>query len=348
MSVIRALTTCRVYGQHRPAPPAAGRLVRCAGLLLLLSSMLFCTQSQPPIERAPAARSSASRAISVLFQGSTAGGGQARHARFFSRALGRQMDYWLYLPPGYGSSTQSYPVLYMLHGRGGSSAQWPSFGLFDQADRLIRGGQIAPLIIVTPEGDDGYWMNHANQGPRWGDYVTTDLVAYVDATYRTLPDRTHRALGGVSMGGHGAIELALTHPTLFAVVGGHSPVFRRQNEAFPFFGVGAVYQHHDPISLVRDLGVGVPFQLWLDMGDQDPWLRSTLAFHQLLAQRGIAHTWHLWPGGHQETYWERHVVDYLCWYDVALHGRPGTSCGAGGRPVQAARTSTRAHPVPRR
>ena len=239
------------------------------------------------------------------------------------------MDYWVYLPPGYQVARQRYPVLYMLHGRGGSSAQWKTFGLFDQADRLIRSREIAPLIIVTPQGDLGYWMNHANRGPRWGDYITTDLITHIDATYRTVPDRWHRAIGGISMGGHGAIQLALTHPQLFGAVGGHSAVFRRQHEALACFGTGAEYQRRDPISLVRDLGVAVPFQLWLDMGEQDPWLRSMLEFQQLLAQRHIAHRWHRFPGGHGDVYWEQHVATYLGWYDDALRGRPAGSQGYG-------------------
>ncbi|HEX6293161.1 MAG TPA: alpha/beta hydrolase-fold protein, partial [Herpetosiphonaceae bacterium] len=244
--------------------------------------------------------------------------GRARHSSFYSAALGRAMDYWLYLPPGYASTARRYPVLYVLHGRGGGSGEWKDYGLFDEADRLIREKRIAPLMIVSPQGDLGYWMNHAGGGERWGDYITGDLIPHIDATYRTEAEPRHRAIGGISMGGHGALQLALNNPGLFGAVGGHSAVFRAEAEAFPFFGSGVDYQRRDPVSLVQDLSTPVTFALWLDIGADDPWLPRTLYFHELLAQRGIAHVWHLDPGGHERGYWQRHLRAYLEWYDKGL------------------------------
>jgi poly(3-hydroxybutyrate) depolymerase len=180
-----------------------------------------------------------------------------------SAVLERTLNYWIYFPPGYNTSTQRYPVLYMLHGLGGSSNTWRAWGLFDTADQLIRAKQIAPLIIVAPQGDNGYWMNHADGGPRWEDYVVQELVPHVDGRYRTLATRAHRAVGGVSMGGNGAIRLMLDHPELFGAAGGHSPVFRAQTQAFAFFGTGLVYERNDPVSLVDVLGAPVAGDLWI-------------------------------------------------------------------------------------
>src|SRR5262249_787431 len=87
-----------------------------------------------------------------------------------SKARGQDGPYVVYLPPGYdSSSSQRYPVLYMLHGLGADRYQWGQEGLFISADRLITEGEIQPLIIVTPEGASSYWINQANKGPRWGD-----------------------------------------------------------------------------------------------------------------------------------------------------------------------------------
>lgn len=265
-----------------------------------------------------ASRTSGSRSFFRLPAGESSARGRARHELFYSEALGRKLDYWLYLPPNYANSSRRYPVLYMLHGRGGSSSEWKELGLFDEADALIRQQKIAPLIIVAPQGDLGYWMNHADNGPRWGDYITQDLVSHVDAAYRTQAERKHRAIGGISMGGHGALQLALHHPELFGVVGGHSAVFRSEAEAFLFFGTGADYQQRDPVSQVRDLNMPAPFALWLDMGASDPWLPRTLEFHETLAQRGVEHVWRLEPGGHEASYWISHVRAYLVWYDETL------------------------------
>jgi enterochelin esterase-like enzyme len=257
-------------------------------------------------------------AVAALVGRAAVGNDLGRFATFDSPALDRQMNYWVYLPPGYAKSNQRYSVLYMLHGRDATSAQWKSFGLFTWADQLIRAGTIAPLIIVAPQGDFGYWMNHVNGGPRWGDYITQDLIGHIDATYQTIPDRAHRAIGGVSMGGHGAIQLALNHPELFAVVGGHSPVFRTQAQALLFFGTGAEYRKRDPVSLVQARPQALSFALWLDMGASDPWIESTTAFHKLLTADKIAHSWQSGRGGHEGDYWERNVPKYLRWYDAAL------------------------------
>jgi enterochelin esterase-like enzyme len=257
--------------------------------------------------------------------------GTTRHARLWSDALDRELDYWLYLPPNYRSERdRRYPVLYMLHGLYGNSAAWKDHGLFNHADNLIRSQQIAPLIIVAPQGDNGYWMNHADGGPRWADYVVSDLVPHIDRTYRTLPESRHRAIGGLSMGGHGAIQLALNHPGVWGAVGGHSAVFRSAEQAFPFFGAGESYQRRDPVSLVGDLGVPVTFALWLDMGADDSWAPRTIAFHELLEARGVSHAWMIESGGHDGSYWATHVPAYLRWYDQQIRPDelPAQSAGA--------------------
>lgn len=244
--------------------------------------------------------------------------GEQRHVTFFSAALGHAVDYWLYLPPGYASSAARYAVLYLLHGRDASSAQWKDLGAFWQADRLIQAGTIAPLLIVTPQGDNGYWMNDARGGARWGDFITHDLIAHIDRTYRTRPEPAQRAIGGISMGGHGAIQLALNHPGLFAAVGGHSAVFRSEADALPCFGNGAAFRQRDPVSLVLDGQRPVDFALWLDIGASDPWAASATAFHELLDARGIAHHWQRPPGGHEDAFWASYVAEYLVWYSVIL------------------------------
>ena len=103
---------------------------------------------------------------------------------FYSPELDRDMPYWIYLPRDYGTGRR-YPTLYMLHGLGGHRDEWIVYGLINVADRAIRTGDIPPMIIVLPQGDKEYWVDHANDGPRWGQYITRDLVRHVDLTYRT-------------------------------------------------------------------------------------------------------------------------------------------------------------------
>ena len=135
---------------------------------------------------------------------------------FYSPELDRDMPYLAYLPPDYGTAGRRYPVLYMLHGLGGHRDELVAMGLVDAADRAMRNGDVAPMIVIMPQGDLSYWVNHAYDGPRWGEYLVHDVVPHIDATYRTLRSPAARAVGGISMGAWGALSNAFTHPRCLA------------------------------------------------------------------------------------------------------------------------------------
>lgn len=237
----------------------------------------------------------------------------------FSQSLGFEVPYLVYLPPGYDSQPdRRYPVLYMLHGLGGDRYMARVQGLFTAADNLILEGEIEPLIIIAPEGQRSYWVNHAENGPRWGNYITVDLVQEVDSRYRTVPKRASRAIGGISMGGHGALQLAMTSNE-FGVVGAHSVALRKYEEAFPFFGDRAYFEAHDPVSLCRKYRERAQsMKIWIDIGSEDIWYRAATDFHQLLESQDIKHEWRVFPGAHDIDYWRAHAYDYLKFYDRAL------------------------------
>jgi len=139
---------------------------------------------------------------------------------------------FVYLPPGYDAEPERrYPTVYLLHGVLDSHEVWvePVYqGMTIQAtmDSLIAAGEIGPAIVVVPNGRNAYgasgWMNSAVAG-RWGDYVAVDVVGWADRTYRTLPRAESRAIVGHSMGGFGAIRLAMLHPDVFSVAWGMNP-----------------------------------------------------------------------------------------------------------------------------
>jgi enterochelin esterase family protein len=206
----------------------------------------------------------------------------------------------------------------MLHGGSGSKDEWRAYGLVDAVDRLIATNEIGAMIVVLPQGDDGYWVNHANSGPRWGDYLTQDIVRDVDSRLRTLADRDHRAIAGLSMGGAGALQLAFNNPDLFRVVGAHSPSLHLDDGTFPILGSGAEFALREPLELASDApGIEV-LDIWIDVGDHDPWLERDQMLHQVLAQRGIDHHWNVLQGGHEGPYWQRNLEMYLRTYDAAL------------------------------
>lgn len=242
---------------------------------------------------------------------------------FNSAALGRAMPYSVYLPPNYGTTARRYPVLYMLHGMSGTNAEWQTYGIFDRADAMIRKGELQPLIIVLPQGDKAYWVDHAvTDKQAWGRYMAQDVVNEIDARFRTVADSAHRAIGGVSMGAHGAIQLAFNYPGTFSVVGAHSLVLRRYDTAPAYFGLPADYAKRDPMELARaktELLRSV--DLWIDIGEQDPWFGLAKQFDGELADLKVAHAWHDWSGDHSASYWSAHLADYLHFYGDALAHR---------------------------
>lgn len=246
--------------------------------------------------------------------------GRVEERTFRSRALRREMPYLVYLPPGYDSrAEQRYPVLYMLHGLGSTYRQWQELGLLDTAEQMMRSGRIAPVIIVLAEGERSYWVNHANGGPAWGTYIARDLVRAIDDSYRTIPARERRAIGGDSMGGHGALQLAINNPSVFGVVGAHSVALRRRETAPAYFGGRAAFNRRDPFYLYgARAALAKSFKLWIDIGMEDRFYPRASDFHQMLERQGIAHQWHVWPGGHTDSYWSDHLAAYLRFYSAAL------------------------------
>ena len=237
---------------------------------------------------------------------------------FFSDALSREMWYQLYLPPGYQDGDRAYPVLYLLHGASGNYTEWPAYGFVDMLDRAIVAQELPPFIAVLPQGDFGYWINHAEGGYRWGDYVTYDLVGQIDSTYRTVPRAAYRAIGGLSMGGSGALVQAFTHPAVFGVVGAHGPSLREDNSVVEFLGTGTEFAERDPISLARTAAGIESLRIMLDTGPEDPWYARAILLHEALLARGVPHVWQVWPGGHDGNYWSRHTPEYLHFYGDAF------------------------------
>ena len=239
--------------------------------------------------------------------------------RLDSPTIGQSFAYRVYLPPDYLTSPERrYPVLYMLHGAGGNYTEWSDSFLPEQVDRMIVADQIQPMIVVMPDdGESTYWANWDN-GPRWGDYVTDDVVTTIDQRYRTLSSPADRAIGGLSMGGLGALNLAFQHPDVFGVVGSHSPSVRLEPDPDLWFLTGDNFWEHNPIWLA-DNATGLDgLKIWLDVGTDDWWLPNIETLHSSFVAAGLRVEWHEFPGPHEAEYWIDHVPDYLHFYSDAL------------------------------
>ena len=171
-----------------------------------------------------------------------------------------------------------------------------------------------------PQGDLSYWVNWVDGGPRWGDYVARDVRRQVDATFRTLPDASHRAVGGLSMGGAGALQLAFNHPDVFQVVGAHSPSLHLDDGTFAgIYGTGSDFAQREPIDLAATAPGIESLKIWIDTGEEDPWLERDEMLHANLVERGVAHNWSVLPGGHDGEYWTENLPAYLRFYDSVLN-----------------------------
>lgn len=241
--------------------------------------------------------------------------------KFSSRTLGREMPYLAYLPPGYDANpTANYPVLYMLHGMSGRNTEWRDLGIFTQADALMKSREVRPMIIVLPQGDDSYWVDHVN-GPRWGTYTVRDVVSEIDGRYRTFPARERRAVGGLSMGAHGALQLALNFPDVYRVVGAHSLVLRPANALPDYFGNMSESRMRDPVVLAAaHPATAKELLLSMDIGLQDTWFAAAKAFHDQLVRQGVPHDWRTPPGEHTSEFWSAQIPSNLRFYSAALAG----------------------------
>ena len=254
------------------------------------------------------------------------GKGRVERGTFHSNALDRTMQFVVYLPPGYDvNPARRYPTAYLLHGGGGDIMEWPSYGAFDQADRLMGEQIIPPYIIVLPDGGQEYWVDHVTDrrtganGEKWGTYTAKEVVPAIESRYRTIARQDARAIGGISMGAHGAMQLPLNFPGIWSAIGVHTPSLRPEGEAATYLGFGEEFLARDPASLIKAKpDIARAYVWWLDAGTRDPWRRPTEAIHNLLSDLSIAHEWHVTAGDHDLAYWSAHMEDYIRYYGVSL------------------------------
>ena len=239
-----------------------------------------------------------------------------------SPALGAQKrEFSVYLPPSYNTpqgQNKRYPTLYLLHGSPGGDRDWFTAGKADQsADTLIALGKIPELIMILPDGNGrpgatSEWGNSFDQRQRIETYVAVDLVKYVDSKYRTLPDRTHRAIGGLSMGGFGATNIALHHPDVFGFVISLGGYYRAEGS---IWGSNSNYiRQNSPADVLPTDKPAWSIQYYLGAGSKDqPYYSDTLQFGQELAALHIPYQFDLQNGYHSWRLWETQMYNALLW-----------------------------------
>lgn len=206
-------------------------------------------------------------------------------------------------------------LLVFLHGRGGSDRTF--LGSEAVYEGLAKLGRRAPIVAFPDGGDHSYW--HDRDSGRWGRYVMREVIPTVIERFGVVPRRV--AIGGISMGGFGAYDLALLHPRRFCAVGGHSPAlwFTAGETAPGAFDDAADFNRNDVVGMVRgnhDAFDGM--RVWNDYGNADPFRTYDEGFVGYLRADGADLTAHTGPGGHDGAYWTRHWPAYLRFYANSL------------------------------
>jgi enterochelin esterase-like enzyme len=207
-------------------------------------------------------------------------------------------EFLIYLPPCYDEEIDKrYPALYLLHGQTYTDDQWIRLGAVDVIDKLILSRKSIPFIIVFP--NDRYWNLSAGTG--FGQRLVDDLIPYIDLTYRTITDRNHRAIGGMSRGAGWALQVGLTRWDLFGTIGLHSlAVLQKDASKIPKW--------------LADIPPSSRPRLFMDIGDNDPELTMAQLVETQFSEYGLSHEWHLYSGAHTEEYWSAHIEEYIRWY----------------------------------
>lgn len=222
---------------------------------------------------------------------------------FFGDSIGKSMGMNIIHPDGPGP----YPVLYLLHGLSDDCTMWQRR---TSIERYVSG---LPLIVAMPDGGRSFYCNHTG-GDQYDDHIVKDVVGYVDRTFKTVASAGGRAIGGLSMGGYGAIMLALRHPDVFSVASSHSGALAiihwpRPNRP----DVEAIVRdvprpEYDCFTLAEKLAAqGQKPALRFDCGTEDFLLPDNRAFHKHLLKLKIKHQYKEHPGEHNWEYWDEHV-----------------------------------------
>jgi S-formylglutathione hydrolase FrmB len=213
-----------------------------------------------------------------------------------------------------GTTTGRRPLLVFLHGKGEDENSNVNSSMFAALASL---GSRAPDIVFPDGGEDSYW--HDRSDGAWGSYVMREVIPRAVGLLHADPKRI--AIGGLSMGGFGAYDLALLHPGNFCAVGGDSAALwlNGGESAAGAFDDGEDFTHNDVIGMTEASPDPYPgARLWIDVGSEDPFRSADTMLARTLRSKGLDVSFHVWPGGHEQSYWQSHWNSYLSFYADAL------------------------------
>ena len=264
-----------------------------------------------------------------------------------SEIMGTDVKYSVLLPASYvAEKDKKYPVVYMLHGLGDNHNSWN--GKYLTANSKIKtlesSGKISDMIYVFPEGFTSYYCNYYTGKYNYMDMFINELVPYIDANYRTIPDREHRSITGYSMGGFGAMVLPEKHPEVFLCSAPLSMSFRTDAQYMAeslsgwegqwgkiFGGMGEAgygritdyYKEHCPFyqfTEVNKPNLSKVHWFFTCGDDEEQLLIANDTLHVQLRSLGYEHEFRVGNGGHSSSYWMEALGEVLPYFDHYMNG----------------------------
>ena len=248
---------------------------------------------------------------------------------FTSAILDDTVKYSVLLPPGYGSSGRDYPVVYLLHGYTNNETTWiRKGGIPDIVERGIDKGEIAPAILIMPNGTNTRFCNDYQHRRRWRDMFIEEFIPYMEREYRIQSGREFRAIAGQSMGGYGALMLAMNHPDVFsscvalgAALYDDEDLMARPKKKYDqywsaIYGEARITENwkaHNPLDLVHTVPTEKlkSVRFYMDCGDDDARTKGNSLLHLRMLEACIPHEYRVRQGGHDWPYWRTGIYEGL-------------------------------------
>ena len=237
----------------------------------------------------------------------------------YSNSMHKYINAVVIKPDSYKKKKNSFPVVYLLHGYDGWYSNW-----IIRVPELKNYADTYQTMIVCPDGAKSSWYfdSPVDTTYRYETHIATELVDFIDKNYHTLADKNHRAITGLSMGGHGALFLALRHPGIFGAAGSMSggvDLKESKNRFDISKRIGDTILHekewHDltVINLIENY-TGTDVKIIFDCGDKDIFVDGNRRLHQKMQQLKIQHEYIERPGEHNWQYWSNAIPFQLLFF----------------------------------
>lgn len=230
----------------------------------------------------------------------------------YSEKMNRSIPVVVVAPDRIASGEQC-PVLYLLHGYGGDAFSWLKI-----KPELIRMADQDGILVVCPDGEKSwYWDSPVNRNSQFETFVSKELVHCIDSRYTTVDSRKGRAIAGLSMGGHGALWLAIRHKDVFGAAGSMSggvdirpfpDSWEMKAQLGPKEENTSLWERHTVINQADKLQDG-ELRIILDCGTDDFFFEVNRRLHEQLLKQGVGHDYVERPGSHDLPYWNN-SMDY--------------------------------------